>query len=152
MELSTELVLRLLLAANVVLLGGAAIALLRFREQAQHFERFWESPAGVALADTQSLEAQAKACPRPQPVQDPVLARKVVELQQAVRTLAAKDKASGKPADIKLPIENAVRMAKHGASIEELIRTCGLNIGEAQLMRKLHGQARAAGTQTGKHA
>lgn len=151
MELSTELVLRLLLAANVVLLGGASIALLRFRDQARQFEKFWESPAGVALADTQSLEAQSRSAPQRQPLPDPVLARRVVELQKAVNTLAAKDKAPGKPADIKLPIENAVRMAKHGASIEELIRNCGLNIGEAQLMRKLHGQARAAAQDVRKH-
>jgi hypothetical protein len=33
-------------------------------------------------------------------------------------------------------------MARHGASIDDLIRSCGLNIGEAQLMRKLHGKIR----------
>ena len=146
MELSTEVVLRLLLAANVVLLGATVIALLRFREQAQQFESFWESPAGMSLADAQSLEAEARARP---PLQtDPALARKVMELQSVVRTLAKKDQAPPEPADTQLPIENAVRMARHGASIEDLIRNCGLNIGEAQLMRKLHGRSRAA---TGTH-
>jgi hypothetical protein len=37
-----------------------------------------------------------------------------------------------------------MRMAKLGASIDDLTRNCGLNIGEAQLMQKLHGKARAA--------
>ena len=127
MELSTELVLRLMLAANVVLLGMTSIALLRFREQAQQFEKFWDSPAGVALADTQSLEAQARAQPEPRPQpkphQDPALARRVVELQKVVKTLAARNQGLQEPADTRLPIENAVRMARHGASIDELVRS-----------------------------
>ena len=32
-------------------------------------------------------------------------------------------------------------------AIEDLMRSCGLNIGEAQLMRKLHGQARVVAQQ-----
>ena len=51
-----------------------------------------------------------------------------------------------KPVDGSLPIENAVRMARHGASIDELVRNCGLNIGEARLMQKLHSKAAAAQT------
>ena len=147
MELSTELVLRLLLAANVVLLGAVAIALLRFREQALRFESFWDSPTGVSLADTQSLEAEAKAAPPPKPQRNPALERKIAELQSAVQTLAKNDQAPREAADIQLPIENAVRMARHGASIEDLVRGCGLNIGEAQLMRKLHGTANTARTE-----
>ena len=59
-------------------------------------------------------------------------------------SLAKSDRVEPNDGESRLPIENAVRMAKHGASIEELVRGCGLNIGEAQLMRKLHGQSRAA--------
>jgi len=58
--------------------------------------------------------------------------------------MAVRDRVEAKDNESRLPIENAVRMAKHGASIEDLMRSCGLNIGEAQLMRKLHGQTRAA--------
>ena len=140
--MATEIVLRVLLALNVVLLGATAIALLRFREQAQRFERFWDSPAGVSLADVQSLALQ-RAEP-PKPAANPDLERNVAELSGIVRSLVRKDQAVREPAQARLPIDNAVRMARHGASIEDLIRNCGLNIGEAQLMRKLHGNARAA--------
>ena len=41
-----------------------------------------------------------------------------------------------------LPFDYAVRMAKQGASEEDLTRTCGLNKAEAQLMRRLHARQR----------
>ena len=142
MELSTEIVLRILLAANVVLLGGASIALLRFREHSAQVQKFWNSPAGVSLADTQSLAAKkTESVVLPN---NPALERKVAELTSTVRALANTKRTYPEATETQLPIENAVRMARHGASIEELIRSCGLNIGEAQLMRKLHGQAGAA--------
>lgn len=140
MDISTELTTNLLLFANAALLAGAAIALVRFRKQARRFEMFWDSPTGVSLADTQSINAQTA------PAANPRLERRVTELQSVVRTLARKEQVDREVPETNLPIENAVRMAKHGASIDDLIRTCGLNIGEAQLMRKLHGKTRAVAT------
>lgn len=140
MDISTELTTNLLLFANAALLAGAAIALVRFRKQARRFEMFWDSPTGVSLADTQSINAQTAPAA---PATNPRLERRVTELQSVVRTLARKEQVDRELPETNLPIENAVRMAKHGASIDDLIRTCGLNIGEAQLMRKLHGKTRA---------
>lgn len=137
MDMTSEMTTNLLLIANAVLLAAATIAIVRFRHQAHRFERFWDSPTGVSMADTQSLSAA------PAPATDPELEKRVAELQSVVKTLANKEQAIHEPADANVPIENAVRMAKHGASIDELIRGCGLNIGEAQLMRKLHGKAQA---------
>lgn len=147
MELTTETVLRLLLAANVVLLGAAGIAMLRFKEQAERFTKFWDSPAGVALAEARSHEAENRKPLKIVTAKDPELENKVAELQTVVRSLASRDQAQEQSTDSRLPIENAVRMARHGATIEELIRSCGLNIGEAQLMRKLHGKAAASAGQ-----
>lgn len=138
MDITSELTTNLLLIANAVLLAAATIAIVRFRHQARRFEKFWDSPTGVSMADTQSLSAA------PAPVTDPELEKRVAELQSVVKTLANKGQAIHEPADANVPIENAVRMAKHGASIDELIRGCGMNIGEAQLMRKLHGKAQTA--------
>lgn len=138
MDMTNEMTMNLLLIANAVLLAAAAIAIVRFRNQARRFEKFWDSPTGVSMADTQSLNAL------PEPAPNPQLERRVAELQSVVKTLARKGREVREPADTNLPIENAVRMAKHGASIDDLIRSCGLNIGEAQLMRKLHGKAQAA--------
>jgi hypothetical protein len=138
MDITNTFVTNMLLIANAAMLAAAVIAITRFRKQARRFEKFWDSPAGVSLADTQALEAQSK------PPADPELEKRITELQRAVGSLAMNDRIERKDNERRLPIENAVRMAKHGASIEDLMRSCGLNIGEAQLMRKLHGQARAA--------
>lgn len=132
MNITDAFITNMLLIANATLLAAAIIAIVRFRKQARRFEKFWDSPTGVSLADTQSLASQ------PQP--NPQLERRVTELQSVVRTLAKKGQVGREPVDNKLPIDNAVRMARHGASIDELIRNCGLNLGEAQLLRKLHGK------------
>ena len=145
MEIDSAMTTNLLLFSNAVLLAAAAIAILRFRSQARRFEKFWDSPTGVSLADEQALKAQPEnMLPESRP--DPELERRVAELQSVVRTLAKNKPSVPEAVESSLPIENAVRMAKHGASIDDLIRNCGLNIGEAQLMRKLHGKAANAPT------
>lgn len=137
MEITEAMTTNLLLLANAALLAAAIIAIVRFRQQARRFEKFWDSPTGMSLADTQSLESQSATQP------DPQLENRVAELQSVVRTLATRSQTGGDAPDANLPIENAVRMAQHGASIDELVRGCGLNVGEAQLMRKLHGRPQA---------
>ena len=138
MDMTSEMTTNLLLIANAALLAAAVIAIVRFRNQARRFEKFWDSPTGVSLADTQSLNASAE---RPS---DASLEQRVAELQSVVRTLANESQATADAGDSGRPIENAVRMAQHGASVDELVRNCGLNIGEAQLMRKLHGKTAVA--------
>lgn len=137
MTISDTTTLYLLLIANAALAGAAGIAIVRFQKQCKRFEQFWTSPTGAALANRQSVDDQ----PRPQAHRH--LERRVAELQSVVRTLAKKEQAVPKPPAGSLPIENAVRMARHGATIDDLVRSCGLNIGEAQLMQKLHGKAQA---------
>ena len=56
----------------------------------------------------------------------------------------AADETQTASAPIQLPIDNAIRMAKQGASVADLTRSCGLNLGEAELMKKLHGRNRRA--------
>ena len=146
MDITSQMITNLLLLSNAALLAAAVIAIVRFRNQARRFERFWDSPTGVSIADTQSLNAQTVSPATP--ARDEELERRVAELQSVVRTLATKEQVVHEPVDKNLPIENAVRMARHGASIDELIRNCGLNIGEAQLMRKLHGRAKAAAAES----
>jgi len=143
MQITDTTTLSLLLMANASLVAACTIELLRFGKQARRFEQFWESPTGVSIADTQLLQAQTDAQSDPPPA-DPELEKRVAELQSVVRTLVKKTQSTQQTVEPNLPIENAVRMAKHGASVDELIRNCGLNIGEAQLMRKLHGKAKSA--------
>jgi len=127
----------LLLAANTILLAAAAIAIIRMRSQMRRFEEFWSSPTGASLATRKPADVQ----PRPQANRH--LERRMTELQSVVRTLAKREQPLAQSTDTNLPIQNALRMARHGASIDDLVRRCGLNIGEAQLMQKLHGKAQA---------
>ena len=153
MTIALSVTIHLLLIANAALLAAASIAIMRFHNQCRRFEQFWTSPTGTKLADTtyaNPLEGHGKkladttyvTAPKTPPP-SPRLERRVSELQDVVWRLARKDCQAQLPIDSALPIENAVRMAKHGASTQELIRGCGLNIGEAQLLRKLHGKDRA---------
>jgi hypothetical protein len=64
--------------------------------------------------------------------------------KNSVKQQAPPQPAPVAPVTKVVPLENALRMAKNGASIEDLTRNCGLNIGEARLMQKLHGKARLA--------
>ena len=139
----------LLLAANAMLLGLACHALVRFERRCKRIEDFWESPTGNALSDTDDAELreQMKATQR--------LEERVGELQRTVKVIEL-NKHRPQPAEPaqlaepavhhNLPIENAIRMARLGASVEELTRSCGLNIGEARLMQKLHRQTNMSGT------
>ncbi len=68
------------------------------------------------------------------------LDKRISELQEQIVALSATEqKSASETVSRPLPIENATRMARHGASVEELTRTCGLNVGEAELLKKLHG-------------
>ncbi|MDJ0709940.1 MAG: DUF2802 domain-containing protein [Woeseiaceae bacterium] len=135
----------LLLAANAMLLGLTCHALVRFERRCQRIEDFWESPTGNALAETPDTELreQMQATQR--------LERRVGELQRTVKVIEL-NKQRPQPAEPtrptaerNLPIENAIRMARLGASVEDLTRSCGLNFGEARLMQKLHRRAAKSG-------
>ena len=135
----------LLLAANAMLLGLTCHALVRFERRCNRIEDFWDSPTGNALSDSgdAELREQMKATER--------LEKRVGELQRTVKVIEL-NKQRPQPAEPtqpaverNLPIENAIRMARLGASVEELTRSCGLNIGEARLMQKLHRQSSTTG-------
>ena len=72
------------------------------------------------------------------------LERRLSELQRAVKRMQSRAPDEPTPLERKLPIDNAVRMARSGASVEDLTRNCGLSVGEARLMKRLHGRAPSA--------
>lgn len=127
--------LYVLFGANAVLLAIASVAVLRFERRWKRIEQFWESPTGAALSDEADgeMRAQIEATKN--------LEKRLGELQRTVKIMDMNSPKESPPAERNLPIENAVRMARQGASVEDLTRTCGLNFGEARLMQKLHGQA-----------
>lgn len=150
-------ILYLVIASQALLLAAACIALLKFQRQFRAIEDFWNSPTGAMLADDQQQTAEVPDTPA-QPyimtvgteealLEKLKLDQRVNELQRKLNELVERqDEQKSVPAiefERSLPIEHALRMAKNGASVDDLTRTCGLNIGEARLLKKLHGQAAA---------
>ena len=75
------------------------------------------------------------------------LEERIDDLHRIVRVVAAQSSEKGTPVAPAAPVAtvvpmgNALRMAKQGATIDDLTKNCGLSIGEARLMQKLHGKA-----------
>lgn len=125
----------LLLMSNALLLAAAAIAVLQFHHQFRRGEQFWRSPTGASVAEQETQRA------RQQLLVNMRLEKQLSELQKKIDSLSSEDHRPTGAAERLLPMDNALQMARHGASVEDISRNCGLNIGEAQLMQKLHGRS-----------
>lgn len=144
-EISTT---EILLVSNALLLAIALLMIVRFRRDVRAFMSFWHSPVGSSLADVGDTESDALPG-APESGDRRRLADTTTRLEQQLLLLRRdmhRQSASGSgpesaaPGQPPLPIENAVRMARHGAGVEDLTRSCGLSLGEARLMLKLHGK------------
>lgn len=131
--------LHLLLASNAVILAIACIALIRFDRRWKRIEDFWDSPTGAALSEPDTDN------PCEHTIATQKLEQRLGELQRTVKVMDMKVPQERPAPERNLPIENAVRMARLGASVDDLTRNCGLNTGEARLMQKLHGQTASTG-------
>lgn len=123
-----------ILASKAFVLILGTIVLLGMWRQTRRAEEFLSELRHAPVQDEQpdSAKQQLIASLR--------LDRRITELQQQIAALSATEQKSAPDAVARpLPIENATRMARHGASVEELTRACGLNVGEAELLKKLHG-------------
>ena len=139
----------LLLGSTAIMLALACLSFARFENRCREIEEFWKSPTGTALQD-------GKDGKDGEPSDASEQARIAIRLEAGINELHRvlqlidinKSKPDAPPVERSLPIENAVRMARLGASIDDLTKNCGLNIGEARLMQKLHGQAAASAVRT----
>lgn len=127
-----------LIASNAVLLFAASLAILRFERMIRRYRSFWASPAGS------SMQEQTE----PYAVLSGFLDHRLSLLQDRIDDLARQNAPAAVVKPAELPFEHAVRMAKHGANVEDLTRSCGLKKSEAQLMQRLHAQCDA---QTSRH-
>ena len=145
MDIDAPVLLYLLLFSTAAMLAAACLTMLRFERRVRQFESFWASPTGASLAAGLSATAATSKEDTATPAPDPAIDKRLLELQRAVRTLAERQlpaagpKSAEPPAPRAVPIENAVRMARLGASVEDLSRNFGLNVGEARLMQKMYG-------------
>ena len=127
-------ILYALLISNAFLLGAATIAVLRLQELLDKSESFWNGPAAATArhASTQSKE-----------IKD-IVDQRISSLQRVIDELAVSDRAAHLQKSGDLPFEYAVRLAKHGADIDDLTRSCGISEVEAKLMMRVHAGGDAA--------
>ena len=118
-----------LLVSTLLLLGAATIAILRL-------QRLLQKLASVPATDAQPLQPVATET-------GDALALRLDALQQLADELASRQ-AVEPPTHREIPYESAVRMARSGAGVDELTRSCGLKKGEAELLLKLHGKRASA--------
>jgi hypothetical protein len=118
----------LLLASNALLAGCAALAIIRAQRLTQNQESFWKSTTGAALTMQPGQEELLKA-----------IDSRITELGSQLES-PRHEVENDSQATSGVPFENAVRMAKHGATMDDLTRTCGLSASEARLLMRVHGQ------------
>lgn len=117
-----------LLTCNAALAAAAAIAILRLQRMVKEQKTFWASPTGAALTVPVAEDAMLLK-----------IHGRLEQLQSDISGLQRMDKEPATGAG-PLPLENAVRMARLGASLEDLTRTCGLSSTEARLLLRVHAQ------------
>ncbi|MBT8085201.1 MAG: DUF2802 domain-containing protein [Woeseia sp.] len=129
----------LLPLASVVLLIACLINSIRLRfELNAYAENVLTLPAPVAAYDDTDLRRMVD---RRMTMFEARLTKLVTEQQNALPLVAA---APVPPLKNELPVEYAVRMARSGATVDDLVRGCGLNIGEAQLLLRMHAVKRTS--------
>lgn len=125
-------------AVAVILVLGLALWLslrgLRRAEEARARQDALESGLAESVEHLQRLEtalaaATAENDRRHADVEQRL--EKLVENQEQLRLL---DEDSGS-------YSHAIRLARRGASVEELVRDCGVNRGEAEILISLHARA-----------
>jgi len=121
--------LYLLMICNGVLAGAAAIAILRFQNMMKNQKAFWDSPTGVSMSSQSDNDEFLRA-----------VERRFSKFERGLGDLSHVDKSKS-AAPRSVPHENAVRMAKHGATVDDLTRTCGLSDIEARLLMRVHGNS-----------
>jgi len=129
-----------LLIANAMLIGAAALAVVQIRREFRQSRAFWTSPAAVAMQPAAYDDRELRR----------MVDRRITMLEKyieryyshpmppATTVPGTDDVAVTIQRQNELPMEYAVRMVKSGAAMDDLVRGCGLNLGEAQLLMRLH--------------
>jgi Protein of unknown function (DUF2802) len=127
--------------ACVLFIAASVVALLRV-----HFA-LRGKPADAALAAGRAIEGRIASLGT---LMEDMLTRQsemtaqMAQLQQKIDAIGRTERIVVEPATRTSAMEHAARLARDGASVDELTRSCGLNVGEASLLRRLHGHETAA--------
>lgn len=127
--------LYLLLVSTALLAGAASVSIARFQKKARDAAAFWNSPTGAAVqADAGHGEHAENE-----------LAEQIAGLREAIEALVRERAAQTAAPSATPKMDNAILLAKQGASVTDLVQCCGLNVGEAKLLLRLHGSRAALG-------
>ncbi|MDX1482117.1 MAG: DUF2802 domain-containing protein [Woeseiaceae bacterium] len=141
--------IEILLGSNALLAAAALIAVQRFRSLVRRNEAFWGSPVGEQLRESTATGTDTALLGflehRLNLLQDRI---DRIAQPSAVEPAARLEPNPRYPA---MPFEYAVRMAKNGAGVDELIRACGLSRAEAKLICRVHGSSGAVETEATTH-
>jgi hypothetical protein len=123
----------LMLIANAFLIGAAALAVLRVQRELASLRQFWQSPAAVALMGDSYDDRGLRR----------MIDQRFLDLRAHLDSsppaaAVAAPQALPPPPPGAMPLDYATRMARAGASVDDVVRGCGLNRGEAQLLIRLH--------------
>lgn len=131
----------ILLGSHALLAAAAAIAVQRFRALVRRNESFWGSPVGEQMRQTADTDTVLLG----------FLEHRLNLLHERIDQLGssavpeAEARLEPNPHYPAMPFEYAVRMAKKGAGVDELIRACGLSRAEARLIWRVHGPSSDVG-------
>jgi hypothetical protein len=131
----------------LVAFAGFAWAFLRARRQAEQATARTVAHLETALTEIRRLQGQLIALGGAVEA----LGTRFTQVQAPV---PAARPAPAAPASNTRGYETAIRMARSGASVEEIVASCGTTRAEAKLLRRLHecGDPRRADTETMKIA
>lgn len=120
--------------ANVCLLGAAIMAVGRLQRVLAGKAIYSRLAAGNAIeAQVADIDEHCR-----------IVSERLGEIQDQIERFSHLERLLIGPVSREFPMEHAARLAKSGASVEELTKNCGLSIGEARLIQRLHGQAEMA--------
>jgi len=129
MNIDTSYSLYALLFSNALLVSAAALAVMKLQRLVDKQKAFWSSPTGTVLTEQTDHDALLLA-----------IDQRLSPLLNQIESMSREKPNDTRPQQ-SLPIENAVRMAKHGASLKDLTRNCGLSVTEARLLMRVHAQS-----------
>lgn len=135
MNIEPNYTMYLLFAANALLAAAALLAITRLQRMTNKQVAFWSSPTGASLMSQKNQEQLLSR-----------LEEQISDLLVQVENSGAKQPSQPGTANV-MPFDNAVRMARHGASLDDLARTCGLSVTEARLLKRVHGDRQVSGAQ-----
>lgn len=130
-----------LVAANALLLAATAFALSAARREIARLRKSAESPAAFGLPAEPYDDLELRR----------MFDRRCTMLEQRLERLVAGRTATSQARELPAAaprkneslVDYAMRMAAGGATLDDLVRGCGLNRGEAQLLLRLNASRRA---------